>query len=100
MLFSAQIRAARGLLDWRQHELAARAGVGLSTVKRMEGGEGPVTGHGRNIWAIQAALEAGGVVFLDPGEAGAGPGVCLAVATGAPAVPGWEPANRDPGEAE
>jgi predicted transcriptional regulator len=36
-----QLRAARGLLGWSQSELAARAGLSLPTVKRVEGGFGP-----------------------------------------------------------
>ena len=36
-----QLRAARGLLGWSQSDLAARAGLSLPTVKRLEGGFGP-----------------------------------------------------------
>ncbi len=36
-----QLRAPRGLLGWSQSELAARAGLSLPTVKRLEGGFGP-----------------------------------------------------------
>ena len=81
MLFAEQIRAARGLLDWTQRELADQAGVSLSTVKRMEAGAGPAQGHGRNIWALQETLEKAGIRFLGPGEADAGPGVCLKART-------------------
>ncbi|MEQ8327929.1 MAG: helix-turn-helix transcriptional regulator [Parvibaculum sp.] len=76
MIYSAQIRAARGLLDWSREELAAAAGLGLSTVQRMEKGDGPARGHAGNVWSLQAALEAAGVVLL-PADETAGPGVRL-----------------------
>jgi transcriptional regulator with XRE-family HTH domain len=73
-LFPAQVRAARGLLDWTQAELAERAGAAVSTVKDFEAGR---TRPIRNsLAAIRAALEAAGVVFIDPD--GGGPGVRLA----------------------
>ena len=58
----AQIRAARGLLDWSQSRLAEAAGVSLSTVKDFEAGRRqPVP---NNLTAIRAALEAAGVEFI------------------------------------
>ena len=38
MIFAAQIRAARGLLNWSQGELAERAGVSKQSVTRIENG--------------------------------------------------------------
>ncbi|MDX5494025.1 MAG: helix-turn-helix domain-containing protein [Alphaproteobacteria bacterium] len=76
MIYSAQIRAARGLLDWNRDQLAQAAGIGLSTVQRMEKGEGLALGQAGNIWRLQAALEAAGIVFL-PADASGGPGVRL-----------------------
>ncbi|MBX3489185.1 helix-turn-helix transcriptional regulator [Parvibaculum sp.] len=77
MLHSAQIRAARGLLDWSRDDLARKAGLGLSTVQRMERGSGIAQGHAGNLWRLQQALEAAGVTFTPPDAAG-GPGVRLA----------------------
>ena len=77
MLLSQQIRAARILLDWNQEKLAANAGVGASTVKRMEAKAGPVSGQADSVWKIQTALERGGVVFI-ASDAQQGPGVRLA----------------------
>lgn len=74
MLYSAQIRAARALLDWNRERLADAAGLGVSTVQRMEKGEGLATGHASSIWRLQAVLEVEGILFLAADDAG-GPGV-------------------------
>lgn len=58
-----QCRAARAWLDWKQDRLAAEAGVGLSTVKGFEGSKAKPIGATRA--AMRAALERGGVSFLD-----------------------------------
>jgi DNA-binding transcriptional regulator YiaG len=56
-----QVRAARSWLDWSQAELAARASVGLSTVKDYESGKrAPIA---NNLVAMKKALEAGGISF-------------------------------------
>lgn len=69
----AQCRAARGLLEWTQSQLAAAARVGLSTVRSFEKGvHTPVT---HNLAAIRTALESAGVIFID--QNGDGPGVRL-----------------------
>lgn len=65
MLVSEQIRAARALLGWSARELAERAGLHITTVQRMETGQGPVSGNIRSIRRIQEALEAAGTEFLD-----------------------------------
>ncbi len=69
---SAQIRAARALLNWTVRDLADRAGVHRNTVTRAET---DATGPGHATAAIRAALEAAGVIFVD--ENGEGPGVRL-----------------------
>lgn len=55
-------RAARGLLDWSQDDLAKAAGVARQTVVDFERGErSPRKG---NMKALQEALKTGGVAFV------------------------------------
>lgn len=65
---AAQIRAARGLIDWSQTQLAKEAGVGISTIADFE--RGKRTPIGNNLAAIQRALEAAGVEFTNGNEPG------------------------------
>lgn len=59
-------RAARGLLDMSQADLARAAGVGQSTVRNFEAGRTmPVA---QNLAAIVAALEGRGIQFIAAGE--------------------------------
>ena len=70
MLYSAQIRAARALLDWKQSELAKASEIGLATIQRLEKGDGLVNGHVSTVVQIQTALEKAGVRFFGPDEQG------------------------------
>ena len=72
MVTSAQLRAARGLLNWTVRGLAEKAGVHRNTVTRCEN---DATTGGPALEAIRAALEAAGVEFI--AENGGGPGVRL-----------------------
>lgn len=72
MVTSAQIRGARGLLNWTVRDLAEKSGVHRNTVTRIET---EATRAGHAITVIQAALEAAGVEFME--ENGGGPGVRL-----------------------
>ena len=74
MITVEQLRAARGLIGWSQTALAENSGVALSTVRRMETGQGRVRGHSENVWKIQTALERAGVQFIDE-NGGGGVGV-------------------------
>lgn len=65
MLTSAQIRAARGLLDWSQKDLAEATKLSVQTIKRMEGDRGPEASTEANVQAVRRALEVAGVIFLE-----------------------------------
>jgi transcriptional regulator with XRE-family HTH domain len=70
MLTSAQCRAARGLVDWSQRELAQRAGVGIVTIRQLEA----ATHEPRRatLDVVRRALEVAGVEFIDENGGGAG----------------------------
>lgn len=68
-----QTVAARGLLGWSQTELADKAGVGRSTVKKLENDENVRLPY---IEAIQRAIEAAGVYPIHEDQWG-GEGVRL-----------------------
>ena len=86
-LTPGQCRAARGLIDWTQEELADRAGVSRSTVRDFEKGRHDL--HRASAAVIRAAFEGAGVVLIDA-EDGLGPGVRLVNGKrgGAPEVEG------------
>ena len=78
MLTGAQIRAARALLRWSAQELAGKCGVSYASIQRVEGADGVPNMQVKNLMAIKAALERGGVEFLDgPYSGSGGPGVRL-----------------------
>lgn len=61
MITPEQCRAARGFLDWSQHDLASASNVGLSTVRDYEKGRRvPIA---NNLSAIEAALVLKGIGF-------------------------------------
>lgn len=71
----AQLRMARHALRLGTRELAEMAEVSFTTISRFETEKG-----GLNLStakAIQAALEAQGVEFLDPGDTANGAGVAV-----------------------
>lgn len=69
-----QLKAARALIGWSQAQVAEAANLSIPTVKRAEG-QAALSASTDAIAAIQAALEAAGVMFLP--ENGNGPGVAL-----------------------
>jgi len=77
MLQSAQIRAARALLGWRQEDLSKASGVGTATIQRIEKGDRPGSGYVSTLMRIQGAFEQAGVQFMDDDETG-GLGVRMA----------------------
>ena len=76
MITVEQVKAARSLLGWNQHELANTSGLAISTIRRMEGKSGLLSGYAENVWKVQRALEDAGIIFIDEDDIG-GVGVRL-----------------------
>lgn len=72
MITSAQIRAARGLLDWSRRELAEKSGVGFSSLLRLESFDGIPSSNVKTLEALKKAFEEAGVEFTGTPESGAG----------------------------
>ena len=73
MITAEQCRAARGLLDWSQAELADKAAVGIVTVRQFEAGSHEP--RRATLDVIKRAFESAGVEFID--QNGGGPGLRL-----------------------
>lgn len=67
-----QVKAARALLAWSQHDLAKASGVSYPTIARLEQSDGALGGRASTVEAIRNALEAAGVQFIDENGGGAG----------------------------
>jgi transcriptional regulator with XRE-family HTH domain len=65
LVSGAQIRAARGLLGWTARDLARRAIVSVATVNLIEEATGLPSTTKTQLEAVQAALEAAGIEFLE-----------------------------------
>ena len=65
-----QLRAARVLLGWEQIELSKKARVAIGTIRRMESFDGPIGSRTETLRKVMAALEKGGIEFLDAGKPG------------------------------
>lgn len=70
MLTPALSRAARGLLNWSQEQLAEAAHLGLSTIRDFE--RGRRTPSHNNLAGIARAFEAAGIEFIPENGGGAG----------------------------
>ncbi len=62
MITIEQIRAARGLINWSQSDLAGKTGLSMNAISNMEKGQS--TPRVDTIQLIQSALEKAGVEFL------------------------------------
>ena len=60
----------------REQAAAKAATLGLATIRRIEGQDGPVMGYVSTLMRIQSAFEQAGILFLDD-DAGGGIGVRL-----------------------
>lgn len=74
-LTGAQIRAARGILNWSVRDLSGRTGLSVGVVRRLEENDEASKNAGVQLNLIKDALSAGGVDFLvlPGGEAGVYP---------------------------
>jgi transcriptional regulator with XRE-family HTH domain len=70
MLRSAQIRAARALLGWRQEDLSKASGVGTATIYRIEKSDTSITGYASTVMRIQTALEKAGIEIIEADDFG------------------------------
>lgn len=82
LLFPEQCRAARGLLNWTQADLATFAGISRSTVRDFEGGRHQL--HRSTEAQIVRTLEAAGIRLLPPDREGPGARLCKPPAAGPP----------------
>ena len=73
MITPSQCRAARGLLDWTQQELADAARIGVATVRLFVGEAAEA--RPATLAVLRQAFESAGVQFID--ENGGGPGLRL-----------------------
>jgi transcriptional regulator with XRE-family HTH domain len=74
MLSSAQMKAARALLEWDQRTLAKAAGVSLPTIQRMEASEQNVRANVDTLTKVLEALDRGGVEVIAQGAVSAAGG--------------------------
>ena len=72
MITSAQIRAARGLLNWSRKDLAEQSGVSFASMMRLESFEGVPASNFKTLEALMLAFEKAGVEFIGSAEDGAG----------------------------
>ncbi len=67
LIYAAQVRAARALLNWSQGDLAVRAGISKQSVNRIE--SGTLDARFSTVSALSEALRSAGV---EMGEDAAG----------------------------
>ena len=72
MFTSYQLRAARAILRWSLEDLSEKTGIGTTTLKRFESGDGVPNGQMRNFATIRQVLEGEGIEFIGTPESGAG----------------------------
>ena len=75
MITSGQIKAARNLIGWTARDLALKAGIGFSTLIRLESADGVPSSNVKTLSAIKKAFEDAGIEFIGTPEDG--PGVRL-----------------------
>ena len=69
MITGSHIRAAKAILDWSGDDLAKKAGVSLSSIRRVEAADDvPKNVSVNTMLNIQKALEQAGVEFIGTPE--------------------------------
>lgn len=68
----AQLRAARGLLNWSVSELCERTGLAMNTVRKAENAAQYTSVYRPNAELLRSILEEAGVVFIDADAMGVG----------------------------
>jgi transcriptional regulator with XRE-family HTH domain len=59
------LRAARALLKLGQQELSEMTGVSVPTIKRLEGGSGPLRATYETVASVVEALDSLGIEWID-----------------------------------
>lgn len=72
MITSAQIRAARGLLNWSRKDLAEKSGVSFASMMRLESFDGVPSSNVKTLDALKRAFEEAGVEFTGTPDLQAG----------------------------
>ena len=72
MITSAQIRAARGMLDWSRKDLSQHSGVSFASMMRLESFDGVPASNFKTIEAVMKAFQSAGIEFIGTPEQGAG----------------------------
>jgi len=72
LITSGQIKAARALLGLTVAELAKLAGIGFTTMVRLESADGIPAGNVKTLTSVKAAIETAGIEFIGTPDDGAG----------------------------
>jgi len=72
MITSAQIRAARGLLNWSRKDLAEKSGISFASMMRLESFDGVPSSNIKTLDALKKAFEEAGVEFIGSPDSQAG----------------------------
>jgi transcriptional regulator with XRE-family HTH domain len=72
MITSAQIRAARGLLNWSRKDLAERSGISFASMMRLESFDGVPSSNIKTLDALKKAFGEAGVEFTGSPDSQAG----------------------------
>jgi len=72
VITSAQIRAARGILNWSRKDLAEHSGVSFASMMRLESFEGVPASNFKTLESVKQAFEKAGIEFIGSPDEGAG----------------------------